>query len=127
MFSTLDNKLVGSNIAKLRRHREIKATDIASKLGLSESAYTKYERGETAITLEFLSNVSEFFEVSPTEFLSATPTNIVENIHNSQNNFSNTSSHVFNFGNEAQEKMFESILEQNKKLTALLEKLAEKL
>jgi transcriptional regulator with XRE-family HTH domain len=130
MFSPIDSKLVGQNIAKLRRHREIEAATIATKIGLTESAYSKYERGETAITLDFLNKVSEEFDVNPAQLMNATPSNIIESIHDIANSaFSGNviGDPTFNITNEAQEKLLESILEQNKKLTALMEKLAEKL
>lgn len=130
MFSPIDSKLVGQNIAKLRRHKEIKAATIATKIGLTESAYTKYERGETAITLDFLNKVAEEFDVNPAQLMNATPSNIIESIHDISNSaFSGNviGDPTFNITNEAQEKLLESILEQNKKLTALIEKLAEKL
>ena len=50
----LDNKTVGRNIAKFRMLRDMKASTIAERLDLKEAAYTKYERGETAITLDVL-------------------------------------------------------------------------
>ncbi|XZF14440.1 helix-turn-helix domain-containing protein [Chitinophagaceae bacterium MMS25-I14] len=122
MFTALDNKMVGQNIAKLRRHRDIKASDMAGRLGLGEASYTKYERGETAITLDFLNKVAEQFDVNPNEFLNATPTNIIENIHESQVNLVTTNQTIIH--NDKQDKIIEAILEQNKALTKLLEKMA---
>jgi transcriptional regulator with XRE-family HTH domain len=83
MYIPLENKTVGQSIAKLRTHKEIKAEEIAKYLKLSVSAYTKYERGETAITIPFLNIVAQFFNVSPLELLNNGPENIIENIHNS--------------------------------------------
>jgi transcriptional regulator with XRE-family HTH domain len=125
MFTPFDNKLVGRNVAKLRRHREIKAADMAGRLGISETAYTKYERGETTITLEFLNKVAEQFDVNPNEFLNATPQNIIENIHDSQVYGLQSTGTTINVTN--QKEIIDTILEQNKKLTELMEKLANKL
>jgi len=112
----------------VRRHRDIKAADIADKIGLSESAYTKYERGETAITVEFLNKIAEQFEVSAAEFINSVPSNIVENMHDNSGSIANVvGDPTINITNEAQDKLLESIVEQNKKLTALMEKLADKL
>ncbi|XZF15801.1 helix-turn-helix domain-containing protein [Chitinophagaceae bacterium MMS25-I14] len=128
MFTALDNKLVGQNIAKLRRHRDIKAAEMASRLELSESAYTKYERGETSITVDFLNKIAEQFEISPAELLNATPQTIVENIHDSNVAvYSNENS----FQNIEQTRLLttavESLIEQQKALIALFEKLGNKL
>lgn len=125
MFTPLDNKLVGRNVAKLRKHREIKALDMAARLGISETAYTKYERGETAITLDFLNKVAEQFDVNPNEFLNATPNNIVENIHDSHVYGLQSTGTTINVTN--QKEIIDTILEQNKKLTELMEKLSGKL
>ena len=125
MFTPLDNKLVGRNVAKLRKHREVKAADMAGRLGISETAYTKYERGETVITLEFLNKVAEQFDVNPNEFLNATPYTIIENIHDS-NVLNNTGGDVTNTLNNDKE-IIQAVIEQNKKLTELMEKLAGKL
>ena len=77
-IANLYNKIVGQNITKLRKYREIKAFIVAKHLGMSESNYTKYERGETAITLDFLNRISDFFEVDMISLLISTPENIIE-------------------------------------------------
>lgn len=83
MFVPLENKIVGQSIAKLRTHRDVKAAEIAKVLKLGIAAYTKYERGETAITIPFLNKVAHFFNINPLEFISNKPENIVENVHDS--------------------------------------------
>jgi transcriptional regulator with XRE-family HTH domain len=131
MFTPLDNKLVGSNVAKFRRHRDIKAADMAARLGLSETAYTKYERGETAITLDFLNKISKEFDVNPNEFLNATPENIVENIHDSSVNVGNDVGGDFITTNDEQTKLLtkavEALIDQQKALVTLMEKLGNKI
>lgn len=67
---TLDNTTIGRNIAKLRKLKDIKAADIATQLGLKEASYTKYERGETAITVDFLKKVAEVLDVAPINLVS---------------------------------------------------------
>lgn len=80
MVEVFDNKIVGRNIAKLRIHKGVKAIEIAKKLSISEAAYTKYERGETSITLNFLNEIANFFSISPYQLLRNQPENIIENI-----------------------------------------------
>lgn len=82
MFEELNTNVIGKTISKLRKHREVKAAEIASHLKMAEQAYTKYERGETSVTLHFLNKVSQFFDVNPIHFLVNGPETIVENIHN---------------------------------------------
>ena len=73
--------IVGSNIATIRKRKNIKASDIAKKIQMSESNYTKYERGENCMTLEFLNQVAEQFEVRVIDLLISKPENIFENIY----------------------------------------------
>jgi transcriptional regulator with XRE-family HTH domain len=81
MFAPLDNKVIGESIAKLRIHKNKKARELASHLNIGEAAYTKYERGETAITISFINKIAHFFDIDPLEIIQSTPENIIENIH----------------------------------------------
>ena len=76
----LDTKNIGQTIAKIRLHKEIKAREIASQLNMSESNYTKYERGENDITISFINQVSEILQVSVFQILSSKRENVIENI-----------------------------------------------
>jgi len=82
MYCPIENKVVGETISKLRLHRNKKAREIANYLELSESAYTKYERGESAITIPFINKIAMFFDIHPIELIQYTSENIIENIHN---------------------------------------------
>lgn len=86
---TLDNKTIGYNIAKLRRLKEIKAADIAAQLGLKEASYTKYERGETAITIDFLKKVAEILEVAPINIIRLPIESIFRYLQTSPSKFGN--------------------------------------
>lgn len=84
MYTPLNNKTVGQAIAKLRMHKNIKAFEVAKQLNMSVAAYTKHERGETAITINFINAVAEYLNVNPLHFLQHNPENIVENIYHSK-------------------------------------------
>lgn len=81
MKSMIDNKTIGRNISKVRKHKEMKAMEIAKHLGISESAYTKYERGETEITLSFIQKVCEYLDVDPITIFEATPDSVIERVY----------------------------------------------
>ena len=81
MFAPLDNKIIGESIAKLRIHKSKKAREVAFYLNIGEAAYTKYERGETAITIPFINKVANFFDVNPIDIIQNKPENIIENIY----------------------------------------------
>src|SRR5690606_8212437 len=74
------------NIYKIYIQRKIaglKAFDVAEQLGIKEAAYTKYERGETKITIDFVKKISEIFKIDPLLLLSSNDVNYFDNIHNS--------------------------------------------
>lgn len=86
----LDNKIVGRNLAKFRMMRDMKAADLAERIGMKETAYGTYERGESKITIPFLQKVATALNVDPISILTASPDNFIESISN------NTSSAVGN-------------------------------
>ena len=120
----LDNLTIGQNIAKFRKIKDLKAFDIAERLGMKEAAYTKYERGETAITIEFVQKVAEILEMNPLQILTTSPSNILENITNSPIAIQHHS--TFQTYNEQQSqlmlKLIESVVTLNERLVSLLEK-----
>lgn len=77
--------IVSQNITTIRKRKNIKASEIAKRIQMSESNYTKYERGEVNITLEFLNQVAETLEVRVIDLLVSSPDNIFENIYKSYN------------------------------------------
>ena len=126
-FMELDNKIIGKNIAKFRKLRDVKASEVAEKLGLSEAAYTKYERGESSITIDIIQKVSETLNVDPFQILSLTPKNFVDNITNSSVavDFKQENS-TYQTINEEQTRLMlrllETVISLNEKLVATLDK-----
>ncbi len=119
---SIDNLTIGQNIAKFRKLKSIKAFDIAQKISLSESAYTKYERGETAITIDFVQKVADVLEIDPLQILATSPNNILENISNSSIAIQHHS--TFQSYNEKQTqqvlKLMESVVLLNERLVTLI-------
>ncbi len=120
----IDNKTVGQNISKFRRLKEIKAFDIAHQLGMKEAAYTKHERGETAISIDFIQKVAEILEINPLAIISATQGNFLQSITNSQIAIQENS--TFQTSNEKQTalmlKLLENVTIVNERLLSFLEK-----
>jgi len=121
----LDNVTVGKNIAKFRRLKDIKAFDLAQQLGLKEAAYTKYERGETAITIDFVQKVAEALQLDPIQLITTSPSNIFENIQHSPIAFQGGTSN-YNTSDKSQTetmlRLMESVVKLNERLIALQEK-----
>lgn len=120
----MDNLTIGQNIAKFRKLKDIKAFDMADRLGMKEAAYTKYERGETAITIDFVQKIAEILEINPLQILTTSPSNILENIQHSSIAIQHHS--TFQTYNEQQIqlmlKLVESVVMMNERLVALLER-----
>src|SRR5258705_7832116 len=93
-FTVLENKAIGKNIYMYRKLLDLKASDIAKQLGLKEASYTKYERGETQITIEFVQKVAQIFNLDPLQILTSSPSNFIEHcthfaVHDYHNNNNN--------------------------------------
>lgn len=119
----LDNKKVGHRIYIHRKIAGLKAFDVAERLGMKEAAYTKYERGETKITVEFVQKVAEIFGIDPLCLLSSSDVNYFDNIHNSP---ILSTFYTYQSTNEKQNEaillLIENVMEMNKRVIELLEK-----
>ena len=121
-FTVLENKTVGRNIYKFRKVKEKKAAEIADYMGITEAAYTKYERGESQITIDVIQKVAEYLNVDPVSIITNTPGNFIENGNNSPiaiNGFNETinEDHI-----KLMTKLVENQIAMNEKILALLEK-----
>lgn len=119
----LDNKKIGHKIYIQRKIAGLKAFYMAERLGIKEAAYTKYERGETKITIEFIKNVSEILQIDPLLLLSSSDVNYFDNIHNSP---ILSTFHTYQSTNERQNEaillLIENVVEMNKNIMSLLDK-----
>lgn len=122
-FTVLENKAIGRNLALFRKLREKKAAEVAEFIGIGEAAYTKYERGESKITIDVIQKAAELLKIDPLRILSSSPGNFVENVTNSPV-FSNF--HTFQTTNDQQTalmlKLIENVVAMNEKLMVLLER-----
>jgi len=126
-FTVLENKTIGRNLYKFRKIKDKKASEVADFIGISEAAYTKYERGETQITIDFIQKVSECLKVDPVSIITSTPGNFVENGNNSPNAISINNSSI---GGDAKlvddkqtaliTKLIETQIDMNKEILAML-------
>lgn len=127
----LENKAIGNNISMYRKIRGLKASDIAERLGISESSYTRYERGETSITIDLIQQIAEVLNIDPVTLLSVHPSNFIDNTNSPNsvvnlNSSNSMNSSEWNTANEEQTKMMlklmESVMALNERLISLLEK-----
>ena len=116
----MDNRTVDQNIAKLRKLKEIKAYEMAKRLNMKESTYTRYERGETAITIEFINKVAVVLGIEALKILAASSKTIFETVSHSSQTDSLISSNIKQQGEMA--SIIEGIVALNQKLILILEK-----
>lgn len=122
-FTVLENKTIGRNIYMYRKLRDRKAFEVADFLGVKEATYTKYERGESKITIDLVQKVSEFLNVDPIQLISAHPGHIIDNKNNSP--FSISGNVRTNYADKNQTevmmKMMETMMQMNEAIKKILE------
>lgn len=57
-------KLLYENIRNLRENRDIKQTELAKYLNVTQTTYSKYELGRINISIETLIKLADFYDVS---------------------------------------------------------------
>jgi transcriptional regulator with XRE-family HTH domain len=126
-FTVLENEAIGRNISMFRKVRGIKALDMAERLGMKEATYTKYERGETKITIDFLNSVSKELKVDPIQILTSSPGNYIDSGNNSPGAILGRvgGAYTYQTTNEQQTqmmmKLMESVMTMNEKVMKLLD------
>lgn len=126
-FTVLENEAIGRNISMFRKIRGIKAFDMAERIGIKEATYTKYERGETKITIDFVQKVAEELKVDPIELLTISPGNYIESGNNSPGAILGRIGGSYNYQttNEQQTqmmmKLIESVMALNERVMKMLD------
>lgn len=60
--------MISENLMSLRKQRNLTMRDVAEKVGVSLSAYQKYENGTRDVSTEMLSKLADFYGVT-TDYL----------------------------------------------------------
>ncbi|RZL56034.1 MAG: XRE family transcriptional regulator [Pedobacter sp.] len=71
-------KNVASNIRKLREFRDYTQDYLASKLNISQNAYSKLELGYCKISLERLYAIADILQVDPVHILTLEHTELIK-------------------------------------------------
>lgn len=126
-YLELDNKKIGHKIYIQRKIAGLKAFDVAEQLDIKEAAYTKYERGETKITVDFIKKVADILKIDPFLLLSSNDVNYFDNIHNSP---ILSTFHTYQSTNEKQNEaillLIENVVEMNKNIMQILNNKSDK-
>jgi transcriptional regulator with XRE-family HTH domain len=114
---------LGQKIKKLRELKNFTQSHIASELGITQSAYSKMEQGETEISYTKISKIAEVLGISPEEILTFNEQMIFNVMHNQTGN-----GFVINKGiSDNEKKLYEDQIAQLKEEVSYLKKVLDKL
>ena len=114
---------IGQKIKKLRELKNFTQSHWASELGITQSAYSKMELGETEITFSKLTKIGEVFGMSPEEIMTFNEQMIFNVMHNQTGN-----GFVINKGfTENEKKLYEDQISHLKDEINYLKKVLDKL
>jgi transcriptional regulator with XRE-family HTH domain len=114
---------IGQKIKKLRELKNFTQSHLASELGITQSAYSKMELGETEISFSKLSKIAEVFGMSPEEIMTFNEQMIFNVMHNQTGN-----GFVINKGfTENEKKLYEDQITHLKEEINYLKKVLDKL
>jgi transcriptional regulator with XRE-family HTH domain len=82
----IPSPFIGQKIKKLRELKNLTQSHVANELGITQSAYSKLETGETEITFQKLTRISEILGMSPEEITSFNEQMIFNVMHNQTGN-----------------------------------------
>ena len=114
---------LGQKIKKLRELKNFTQSHIASELGITQSAYSKMEQGETEVSYSKLSKIAEVLGMAPEEIMTFNEQMIFNVMHNQTGN-----GFVVNKGfTENERKLYEDQIAQLKEEVSYLKKVLDKL
>jgi transcriptional regulator with XRE-family HTH domain len=114
---------LGQKIKKLRELKNFTQSHIASELGITQSAYSKMEQGETEVSYSKLSKIAEVLGMAPEEIMTFNEQMIFNVMHNQTGN-----GFVVNKGfTENERKLYEDQITQLKEEVSYLKKVLDKL
>jgi transcriptional regulator with XRE-family HTH domain len=117
---------IGQKIRKIRELRNLTQQHMAQELGVTQSAYSKLEMGESDITYKKLEQISSILGISVEEIAAFNEQMVFNVMHNQTGN-----GLVVNKGISDQERVLyedqiQFLKEQNEYLKRMLEKVLEK-
>jgi transcriptional regulator with XRE-family HTH domain len=93
---------IGQKIRKLRELKNLTQTHLATGLGMTQSAYSKIELGESEVTYSRLEKISDLLGMKPEDVISFNDSMVFNVMHNDHGG--NVFSHIHQNGLAAQER-----------------------
>jgi transcriptional regulator with XRE-family HTH domain len=112
------------NIRTVRKHKGISHEAMAVNLGISQTAYTKIERGETKLTVDRLQKIADILEVKLGDLLELEPQSFHQEIHDNNSVTAISHQKVENLYQENRE-VYEKLIATKDEQIALLKKMLE--
>ncbi len=123
----MDNLNIGHKIKKLRELRNLTQEHMASSLGLSQSAYSRMELGETEITFSKLEKISEELGMKPEEIIAFNESMVFNVMNNQTGNGLVINNNVPSEEAKESKTLYDQLLTQLKEENAHLKKIIENL
>jgi transcriptional regulator with XRE-family HTH domain len=121
----LQQKQIGHKIKKIRELKNYTQKHLADELGLSQSAYSKLELGETEIPFSRLEKIAEIFQMKPEELITFDDKTVF-NINTMNNpNGGNIMSQITYTISENERRLYEKQIETLRDEVDFLKKLLE--
>jgi transcriptional regulator with XRE-family HTH domain len=115
---------IGQKIKKLRELKNLTQTHVAEKLGVSQSAYSKMELGESEVTLNRLEKISEVLEMKPEEVIAFNESMVFNVMHNQ--NGGNVFGDINNTVSDTERQLYQDQINLLKEEVTYLKKMLEK-
>ncbi len=115
---------IGQKIKKLRELKNLTQTHVAQKLGVSQSAYSKMELGESEVTFNRLEKISEVLEMKPEEVIAFNESMVFNVMHNQ--NGGNVFGDINNTVSDTERQLYQDQINLLKEEVAYLKKMLEK-
>lgn len=113
--------MYGLKLRMIRELRGLSQDNVASRLGIAQNTYSKYENNQIKISAEMMQKLSEVLEVSPMDIMGAVPAVI-----NFEQNHGNVIGHVENLITN-QKEQYEQMLKMKDEEIARMQRIIDSL
>lgn len=115
-MSNLINLSHAKKLRVLRKSSDLRQSEIAEALNISQQAYSKLEKGETSFTDSTIEKIATFFDITPAEF-----ENLLEGVYIGNNNINTNNSNTAENTSNVDLKLVDSLQKSFEQTTALFE------
>ncbi len=118
--------LIGQKIKKLRELKNFTQSHMATEMGITQSAYSKIEQGETEITYAKMSKIADVLGISPEDIAAFNEQMIFNVMHNQTGNGFVIQKGISDKERELYEKQISILMEELTYLKSVLDKVLVK-